>query len=147
MAGKAEARLLYNSISSSERVSSLGAKGALLYTWLITHCDVQGRMPGKPTIVKQQVVPFIDEITVEDVASALQLMQDQKLIILYKDKKGRALIQIADWWDWQTGLQFKSPSHYEPPKGWGDQLTQRDSEGRFTKKAKDKAIDNEDIPF
>lgn len=59
MSGKAESRLIYNSISTSERVSSLGVKGALLYTWLITHCDTQGRMPGKPKIVKQLVVPLL----------------------------------------------------------------------------------------
>ena len=63
MSGKAESRLIYNSISTSERVSSLGVKGALLYTWLITHCDTQGRMQGKPRVVKHLVVPFIDEIT------------------------------------------------------------------------------------
>ncbi len=63
MSGKAESRLIYNSISTSERVSSLRAKGALLYTWLITHCDAQGRLAGRPKIVKQLVVPFIDDIT------------------------------------------------------------------------------------
>jgi len=46
MAGKAKARLLYSTISSSERVSELGVKGALVYTWLLAHCDDQGRFAG-----------------------------------------------------------------------------------------------------
>jgi hypothetical protein len=133
MSGKAESRLIYNSISASERVSSLGAKGALLHTWLITHCDAQGRTPGKPKIIKQQVVPFISEITIEDVSGALQLMEEQKLIILYEDKKGRSLIQVTDWWDWQTGLRYRAESHYEAPEGWEDKVTPRDGDGKFAK--------------
>lgn len=133
MSGKAESRLIYNSISTSERVSSLEVKGALLFTWLVTHCDSQGRMQGKPKVIKQQVVPFLDEITVEDVSNALEMMESQKLIIRYEDSKGRSLIQIADWWDWQTGLRYKSPSHYEAPPKWEDQVTSRDDNGKFTK--------------
>ncbi|MFC2022825.1 hypothetical protein ACFLTL_01510 [Chloroflexota bacterium] len=133
MSGKAESRLIYNSISTSERVASLGIKGALLYTWLITHCDTQGRIPGKPRVIKHQVVPFIDEITVDDVAEALESMESDKLITLYEDSKGRSLIQIADWWDWQKGLRYSSPSHYEAPPGWEDRLTSRDEYGKFTK--------------
>ena len=132
MAGKAESRLIYNSISTSERVASLGIKGALLFTWLITHCDCQGRMPGKPKVIKQQVVPFIEDITAPDIQEALSLMHNQKLIIRYVDRKERPLIQIVDWWDWQN-LKYKSPSHYDPPEGWEDRVTQRDDDGRFVK--------------
>ncbi len=132
MAGKAESRLIYNSISTSERVASLGVKGALLFTWMITHADSQGRMQGKPKVVKQQVVPFMDEITVEDMSETLELMEVQKLIICYTDSKERSLIQIADWWDWQTGLKYKAPSHYEPPSDWEDKVTPRDDNGKFS---------------
>ena len=133
MSGKAESRLIYNSISTSERVSSLGVKGALLYTWLITHCDAQGRHTGKPNIVKQVVVPFLDEISAEDIAEALELMDEKQLIILYQDGKGRSLIQVTDWWDWQDGLRYKAASHYEAPDGWKDKVTPRDNDGRFAK--------------
>lgn len=137
MSGKAESRLIYSSISTSERVASLGAKGALLYTWLITHCDCQGRMPAKAKIVKQQVVPFIDEITVKDINEALDVMRERKLIILYNDSRERLLLQVADLWEWQTGLRYKSESHYEPPKGWEDKITPRGDKGRFTKEETD----------
>ena len=132
MAGKAESRLIYNSISTSERVASLGVKGALLFTWLITHCDCQGRVQGKPIVTKQLVVPFIDEITVEDIEEALSLMVNQKLIIYYQDSKNRQLIQVVDWWDWQTGLKYKAASHYEAPPDWQDNVTQREK-GRFSR--------------
>ena len=43
-------------------------------------------MPGggfqkKPKIVEQVVVPFIDEVTTEDVSQALKLVEEQNLII------------------------------------------------------------------
>ena len=132
MSGKAESRLIDNSISTSERVASLGVKGALLFTWLITHCDTQGRTPGSPNVIKLQVVPLIDDITRADITELLELMEDQNLIIKYEDSKGRSLIQIADWWDWQTGLKYKAASHYEAPKDWQDNVTQREK-GKFSK--------------
>lgn len=137
MSGKAESRLIYNTVSTSERVASLGVKGALLFTWLITHCDAQGRTPGKPIVVKQLVVPFIEEITTEDVEQSLESMQKQKLIELYEDSNGRPLIQILDWWEWQTGLKYKAASHYEAPEGWEDRVTRRDDNGKFTKEEED----------
>ena len=137
MSGKAESRLIYNSISTSERVSSLGVKGALLYTWLVTHCDTQGRMQGKPRVVKHLVVPFIDEITAEDVKEALEQMEQQRLIQRYEDDNGRPLIQVLDWWEWQTGLKYKPASHYQPPDGWVDKVTNRDESGKFTKEELD----------
>ena len=131
MAGKAESRLIYNSISTSERVASLGTKGALLFTWLITHCDCQGRMTGKPSVIKQLVVPFIEEITVADIKEALALMVKRNLIFWYPDSKERQLIQIADWWDWQTKMKYLVASHYEAPFNWEDRITQRDDKGKF----------------
>jgi hypothetical protein len=132
MSGKAESRLVYSTISTSERVSCLGVKGALLYTWLITHCDSQGRFPGKPKIVKAQIVPFLDEITPEDIALALEQMAEQKLVISYTDDSKRPLIQIADWWEYQK-LKYRAKSHYQAPEGWEDRITTRDDNGRFVK--------------
>src|SRR3972149_7358217 len=76
MSGKAESRLVYSSISMSERVANLGVKGALLFTWLLTHCDSQGRMLGKPMVVKAEVVPFLEDITAEEVHGSLLKMAD-----------------------------------------------------------------------
>ena len=58
-------------------------------------------------------------------------MADRKLITLYTDDKGRALIQVLDWWEWQKGLKYKATSHYQAPEGWVDKVTPRDETGRF----------------
>ena len=133
MSGKAESRLIYGSISTSERVASLGTKGALLYTWLITHCDSQGRILGKPMSLKALIFPLIEDINLDDIIESFEKMAQQKLIINYFDDKGKPLIQIADWWEYQTKLLYKSPSRYQAPEGWEDQLTPRDELGRFVR--------------
>ena len=134
MAGKAEARLIYSSISSSLRIADLGVSGALLFTWLITHCDAQGRMLGDPRIIKQIVIPFIKEIEDSDIPGMLNSMGKAKLIIQYQDKKGRSLIQVADWWDYQDKLMYRGESRYDPPQGWENRLTERGGNGRFVKR-------------
>ena len=113
MSGKAESRLIYNSISTSERVSSLVVKGALLYTWLITHCDTQGRMQGKPTVVNQLVAPFLEEITAEDVDEVLGQMQQQRLIKRYEDDTGRPLLQVLA--PYQDRVKLRRATHESPP--------------------------------
>ncbi|MGD1118067.1 MAG: hypothetical protein ABR886_01095 [Dehalococcoidales bacterium] len=133
MSRKAKARLLYSTISSSERVSELGAAGALIYTWLLTHCDDQGRYAGSAKKVKAEVVPLIDDIVSKDIETALVAMEENKLIIRYNDDKTQ-LIQIADWWEFQSGLRFTSASRYPTPEGWKDRIKlqpERDTMGKF----------------
>jgi hypothetical protein len=44
MASKMKTRLIYSTISVSDRVADLGVKGALIYTWMLAHCDDQRRL-------------------------------------------------------------------------------------------------------
>ena len=81
--------------------------------------------------MKQLVAPFIDEIAEEDVSHVLELMAERQLIAMYTDDTGRPLIQVLDWWDWQTGLRYKVASRYQAPEGWEDRVTPREDDGRF----------------
>lgn len=138
---KANARLLYPSISVSERVNKLGIKGALLFTWLFAHCDNQGRYAGSTKKVKAEVVPMLDDITTEDIERLLPDMDTAKLIIRYQDADGNPLLQILDWWDFQHGLKVLHASRHPAPDGWQDRVTDtvpRDSTtGRFVSRLKD----------
>lgn len=132
---KARARLLFHTISTSERVSSLGAGGALIYTWLIAHCDDQGRYCGSARKVKAEVVPLMDELTIKDVETALNTMVESGLIIRYEAGKAQ-LIQIVDWWQFQSGLRVRNDSRYPAPEGWKDNVKlppeqDRDNMGKF----------------
>ena len=132
MAGKAKARLLYSTISASERVSGLGAKGALVYTWLLAHCDDQGRFSGTPRKVKALVLPLVDEVSVDEIDTALDAMEQADLIIRYCSGVHHDLIQVTDWWEYNQGLRVVAPSRYPPPPGWQDRVTDRDKMGRFS---------------
>lgn len=132
MSRKARARLLYPTISFSERVGGLGIKGALLFTWLLATCDDQGRYCGSAKKLKAQVVPLLEEFTVKDVEKALAEMERVNLIIRY----GEQLIQIVDWWDFQDGLRVRYESRYPAPEGWKDRIRlppeqARDGMGKF----------------
>ena len=149
MPGKAEARLIYSSISTSERVNELGAKGMLLYILLIAHADGQGRLSGSSKAIKAMVAPLLDELTVDDIEQALDNMQRKDLVIRYleqegeifayssPDEEGRPLIQIVDWWEWQDRLSIKTASHYPPPNQWEDRVTPRDERGRIRSAGQD----------
>lgn len=133
MAGKSRAAILFRSISASSRVADLGIKGALVYTWLLAHCDDQGRLAGNAKRVKALVVPLLDEITEEDVERALWVMHRECLVVLYSDPDiGRDLIQVVDWWEHNSGLRIIRASKHLPPPGWEDRpTTLRDEGGRF----------------
>lgn len=126
MPRKAKARLLYSTISTSERIADLCVRGALIYTWLLAHCDDQGRYSGSSRKVKAEVVPLIDEISNQDVEQALEAMEHGKVITRYADH----LIQISDWWEFQSGLTYKNPSRYPAPEGWKDKVKMPPERGR-----------------
>jgi len=135
MPRKARARLLYSTVSTSERIAGLGPKGALIYTWLLAHCDDQGRYAGSARRIKYEVVPMVDEITIDDVEKALGQMEKAKLIECYADGETQ-LIQILDWWEFQSGLRVRHESRYAAPNGWKDRVKlpvnqHRDNMGRF----------------
>lgn len=129
-----KAGIVHPSIFASERIASLGLKGALLYTWLLVAADHQGRLAGDARKIKALVVPLIDEIDVKDIDEALGAMGAGRLVILYNDPEtGRRLIQVAGWWEYNAGMRYVKASKWPPPEGWEDRPeTGRDDTGRFS---------------
>ena len=54
----ARGRFISNKISVSGRVNDLPVPAALLFSWMVTHLDVEGRMQGDARLVKQLVFPL-----------------------------------------------------------------------------------------
>ena len=51
-----QGRIILKSISESRKIATLKTDGArLLYTWLITHLDVNGSFSGDPDVVNGKV--------------------------------------------------------------------------------------------
>jgi hypothetical protein len=92
--------MISRTISTSEKVHKVSVESRLLYTWMILHCDDEGRMQGSPATVKAMVMPMAD-FTIEKIGKMLKELQKARLIIWYKIKEKR-YIQIIKWDDHQT---------------------------------------------
>lgn len=107
-------RMISRTISTSEKVHKVSVGARLLFTWLILHCDDEGRMQGSPATVKAMVFPMAD-FTIEKVSEMLKELHKEKLIICYKVRK-KEYLQIVKWEDFQTfhGIH-QTPSKIPPP--------------------------------
>jgi len=54
----AKARMLHNKISKSLQVDSLPVPAQLLFTWMISWADDEGRLKGEPKYIKATVIPY-----------------------------------------------------------------------------------------
>ncbi len=136
MTRRARGRILSKDISISEQVNALSLKTALLFSWMLTHCDDAGRLSGKPSVIKAVVVPMRSDIDIPDIKAAINEMEEQGLIIHYNVgetelRKGELAIQFTGWYGFQM-LRDPAPSKIPPPPGWTDQPgRQRDELGHY----------------
>lgn len=107
-------RFVNKKISSDERVAELPLPAQLLFTWMITHLDREGRLSGTPRTIKRTVMPLTD-VTLEDVDKWLDAMAEQKspatgygLIERY-EVEGRQYL-------WMPGFEGEQGQPKEPGK-------------------------------
>jgi len=112
--------MISKSISTSKKLSALSTFEALLFTWIIPHCDDYGRMDGNAKIVKGIVMPLRDE-PVEDVEKALKELTKKQLIERYTIEDEEYL-QIEKWEDHQTFKTDRNRVAKYPPNPNGTQL-------------------------
>lgn len=99
-----------------------GAMAALLYTWCISHLDVDGRMHGDPIVVKGNVVPRISFITAEYVETYLLAMQEVGLVAYYEANDDRWL-EFPGFGSAQPGLRRdREPKSNVPPPNTGKRI-------------------------
>jgi DNA-binding transcriptional ArsR family regulator len=139
-------RVLFPRISDSRRVSRLGARGALVYTWLLPHCDDQGRILGDAHHLKETLAPHLDDLIPEDIEWALEQMTTMELVIRYVGED-QPLLQVTDWWRWQGSLRYKYPSENPPPPEWIDRVTAlvEDEEAPWKWVFAKRIVDNESV--
>lgn len=114
-------RVLSRSISLSESMADLQDPAYILVaTWLIPHCDDQGRMPASARKIKAQVFPMLDSISADTIREALAAMQAVGMIALYAAPDGPLLLQFLNWWKWNDGQRWIYPSNFPAPEGWTD---------------------------
>lgn len=96
-------RIILKSISESKKVSDLKTDGArLLYTWLITHLDVNGCFSGDPQVIKGKVFTRLEK-TNKIVEDYLKDLEQVKLILRYQ-VNGDIFLNVPDFVEKQPSL-------------------------------------------
>ena len=99
-----QGRIILKSISESKKIASLKTDGArLLYTWLITHLDINGCFSGDPKVVKGKVFPRLKQ-TDKIIESYLQDLESLGLIIRY-EANGDLFLIVPDFKKRQPNLR------------------------------------------
>lgn len=108
--------MISSSISTSIKLSKVSDFSALLFTWLITHCDDYGHMDGSPEIVRAIVIP-LRKRTVKEVELALIELESVGLIKRYKiENKEDIYLEIVNWEDYQSmGPNYTRRARYPIP--------------------------------
>lgn len=90
-------RMLYNSISKSKKLRATKSRDAqLLYTWLLAHLDINANFNAEPEIVKACIVPMLTDFTEAHIATAMDLLEDNKLIKRYINA-GEVYLHVEKW--------------------------------------------------
>lgn len=107
--------MISRSISTSEKLHKIDWKARLLFTWLILHCDDEGRIEGSAQTIKARVFPMAD-CTFQEIDKWLGEMKKVGLILWYKID-GKKYIQVRKWLDFQTfhGIQVHQSRLPSPP--------------------------------
>lgn len=131
--------MISNSISTSTRLSEVSDFAALLFTWIIPHCDDYGHMDANTKIVKAIVVPLRDQ-TAKDVAKAFKELEGKRLIRLY-EVDGRKYLEIDKWDDHQT-FKTDRPLNQQSPLPqddlWNTLETKRKPKGNIVRLSEEK---------
>jgi len=100
----AKGRMLNKAISSSLRMSQLSSDAArLVYTWLLSHLDINGSFYSEPKLLKGYIVPLLD-ITADDIRKYLIEFEALGLAVFYTDTK-RVYIHYPDFTKKQSRLE------------------------------------------
>ena len=96
----AKARMLHKKISVSVQVNKLTLPAKLLFTWMISHADDEGKLKGDIEFIKAMVVPMT-KWSFKKIKGYLMEMKDQELIY-YWQENDEWLIEFIKWDEHQT---------------------------------------------
>lgn len=106
----AKARMLHKKISISTEVNKLSLPARLLFTWIISHADDEGRLKGEPEYIKAMVIPMT-KWSFKKIKGYLEEMKTQRLIY-YWEQNNEWFIEFPKWKEHQSikGDRFKESS-------------------------------------
>lgn len=92
--------MLHNKISKSLQVDNLSLPAQLLFSWMISWADDEGRIRGEPKYIKGTVVP-LKNWSLKHIGAYIESMRDQGLIY-YWSENSEQYIEFAKWKEHQS---------------------------------------------
>lgn len=141
----ANRRMITSDIFSDDWYGQLGFFEQQLWIGLFARCaDDQGRLLDNVYLIRAALFPYKD-VSSQEVNAALEGFVESGRLLRY-EADGKALIQIANWWDHQKP-RWAAASQWPAPEGWQDRVRTRvdgkyvehnwNSAGGFTKASED----------
>ena len=109
-------RLISKTVSTSRKLSRVSDFSALLFTWIIPHCDDFGHFERSPEMVKAIVVPLRNK-TVDEIEMALKELEDSELIVKYISSDVPYL-EITQWYNFQSFKNYHQLIAQYPMPPW-----------------------------
>lgn len=92
-------RMLHAKISTSLQVDNLSEPAQLLFTWMISHADDEGRLKGDAKSVKAVVIPM-KHWSIKKVENCLEAIKNEGLIYRWQENN-EWFIEFVKWTDHQ----------------------------------------------
>jgi hypothetical protein len=127
-----ERRAIATNIWDDEFVGSLTHFERLLWIGLFTSADDQGRLIHNSLLIQRKIFLYDEDITPGQVEAAIEKFGQAGAgkVFIY-EAKGKKLLQLVNWWDYQT-LQWPQDSKYPPPEGWVDRVKRKGKDGKVS---------------
>lgn len=108
-----DGRFLSKTVSLSRQLASVPLEAAFLFTWMIPHLDVDGRMLGDEVAVKASAVPIRPEFTIDTIREALLALaraprdQRRRPLLYWYELHGQRYLEFPGFRDHQRGMRVK----------------------------------------
>lgn len=117
----ANRRMIASDLFEDDFIGALSFFDRLLWIGIIAAvADDQGRLMDKPALIRSRVFLYDDDVKDSTVQASLDRLAVAHKIACYV-AGGKQLIQIVNWWKYQTPA-WASPSKYPAPAGWMDRV-------------------------
>lgn len=108
-------RILKESVCTSPNIERLNWFEEVCFYRLIVQCDDYGRLDARPPLVRARLFPLQEEVTTDDVAAALEALEDAGLLLRYTVEE-QPYLQLLTWGRHQKvrtpRLRFPPPPVY-----------------------------------
>lgn len=105
----ANGRFLSKSISLNQQLARVSLEADYLFARCIPHLDIEGRMPGHPSLVKSLACPLRDEITEADIPRLLVELASAKVddegLVRWYESSGVQVLEFPGFHRHQQGLR------------------------------------------